>query len=333
PVAAHAAQARRGDLHVRVRLPGEAAVTSAAVEDRGSVAPARLLLVLAVLGACSVAGRAASQGSPDISVLMARIGERVAGYYHRAQRLVCIETSTVQPIRTNWSWDGMARTVESELRVESETEDGVALPEARVTREIRRINGRAPRERDKTDRAGCTDPNPLSPEPLAFLLPGHRDDYRFIAVHDGRERNRAALIVEFTSANRKSRAQLVEDDRGHDDCFDWSGPIATSGRVWVDAATYDVLRVERHNDGPVDLRVSWALQRRYHFDMFLVVDRDDLAMRYKAVMFSDPDETLLLPESVESLTVVRSGLQSIRRSATLTDYRRFLTRGRVVRDR
>ena len=41
-------------------------------------------------------------------------------------------------------------------------------------RELRRVNGRAPRERDKKDRSGCTDLNPLSPEPLAFLLPARR---------------------------------------------------------------------------------------------------------------------------------------------------------------
>jgi hypothetical protein len=52
-------------------------------------------------------------------------------------------------------------------------------------------------------------------------------------------------------------------------------------------------------------------------------------MRFTLVTFDDPDETLLLPESIESLTVVRSGLQSIRRTQVFSNYRRFLTSGRV----
>jgi hypothetical protein len=299
-----------------------------------SAAPARLLaLVAVVVGACSVPALSATQAHPATATLIARIGERVAGYYRRAQRIVCLESSTVQPIATNWSVQGMARTVESELRVESETSDGLALPEARVVREIRRINGRPPRERDSKDRSGCTDPNPLSPEPLAFLLPEHRDDYRFGTVHDGRERNRAALVIDFASANVKSRPELVEDERGHDDCFDWSGPIATSGRIWVDAITSEVLRVDRHLDGPVDVRVPWALQRRYNFAGWIVLDRDDLSMHYREVTFTDPEEIILLPESIDSLTMVRSGLQSIRRTVFFSGYRRFLTEGRVVKTR
>jgi hypothetical protein len=291
------------------------------VDDRGSVAPARLVLIVAATTVvCSLPGRAAPQAAADVRSLVTRVGERVASYYRRAQSIVCIETSTVQPIRANWSLDGMARTVVSELRVE---------PDAVVRREVRRINGREPRERDAKDRAGCTDPNPLSTEPLAFLLPGGHEEYEFTSVREGRERDRTALVIEFISANRRSRAELIADERGHDDCFDWSGPIATRGQVWVDAATHDVLRVDRHNVGPVDLRISWALQRRYNLDSFVVLERDDVTMRYRNVTFSDPSEVVVLPESIESMTIVRSALQSTRRTTTFTGYRRFLTEARV----
>ena len=263
---------------------------------------------------------------------MTRVGARVADYCRRAQRVICVERSTVQPIQANWAPEGFSRTVESELRVESEAADGDTLTEAKVIRDIRRINGRAPRERDRKDRTGCTDPNPLSPEPLAFLLPAHRDEYRFTSLRDGREKDRAALIIDFVSTNRTSRPELVEDERGHDDCFDWSGPVATRGRVWVDAKTHEVLRVDRRIDGPVDVRVPWRLQRRYNLAAWVVIERDDLTMRYRAVAFSDPDETILLPESIESLTVLRGGLQSIRRTETFSSYRRFLTTGRVIKD-
>src|SRR5947207_659906 len=160
---------------------------------------------------------AAPQGVPDAATLLTAVGERVANYYRRAQSVICTETSTVQPIDWhNWSPDGFARTVESELHVELDAAAGSVLPAARLVRDVRRVNGRPPRESDQKSRNGCTDPNPLSPEPLAFLLPPQRDGYRFTAVRNGRERNRAALIIEFTSADRTSRPELIEDERGHD---------------------------------------------------------------------------------------------------------------------
>jgi hypothetical protein len=245
--------------------------------------------------------------------------------------VICDERSTVQPIQTNLSSDGFARSVESELRVESAAADG-GLFQPRLIRNVRRINGRAPRERDAKDRSGCTDPGDTTPEPLAFLLPTGRDQYRFTSVRDGREKDRAALVIDFVSAKRGSRPELVEDERGHADCFDWSGPVSTSGRVFVDANTFEVLRIERHNIGPVDVRVPWRLQRQYDLPAWVVVDRDDLTVRYAPVAFSEPDEIILLPESLVAVTVVRTGLQSIRRTEKYTNYRRFLTTGRMVKE-
>jgi hypothetical protein len=288
--------------------------------------------VIAFAAACliRVSAPAAPQGVPDPATLLTAVGERVANYYRRAQSVICTETSTVQPIDwTNWSFQGFARSVESELHVELDAATGNALPDARVVRDIRRVNGRLPRENDRKSRSGCTDPIPLSPEPLAFLLPPRRDEYRFTSIRNGRERNRAALVIDFTSADRTSRPELVEDERGHDDCFDWKGPLATRGQVWVDAQTYDVLRIDRRAAGPVDVRVPPRLQRRYNFGTYLVLDRDEVSMRFRPVAFTDPDEVLLLPETIESITIVRGGLQSTRRTETFSGYRRFLTAGRV----
>ena len=290
----------------------------------------RLLLIASALAGSSwMISARAPMDRPDIDALVAQVGERVVAYYQRAQRLVCTERSTVVAIGHDWSAQGFARTVEAELRVELDGVDGGALPAARVTRQIRRVNGRDPRERDKKDRSGCTDPAPLSPEVLNFLLPGYRDEYRFTAVRDGRDRNRAALIIDFVSARRTGRPELIEDEYGHDDCFDWKGPVAVAGRLWVDADTRDVLRLDRRITGPTDVRVPDRLQRKYLFSPWLTIDRDDMTMRYKEVSFTDPDERIVLPESVESITVLRSGLQSTRRTHIFTDYRRFLTASRV----
>jgi hypothetical protein len=51
------------------------------------------------------------------------------------------------------------------------------------------------------------------------------------------------------------------------------------------------------------------------------------------VAFSDPTETVLLPDSTDSMTIFRGGLQSIRRTEAFSDYRRFLTDGHVMKAR
>jgi hypothetical protein len=292
----------------------------------GKALNAAVLAGTVALAATTAAGAQAPQ---NVEQLLVRIGGRVTEFYNRAKNVICIETSTVQAIDISNSPVGFARTVESELRIEADS--GETVGEATIVRTIRRVNGRVPRERDKKDRSGCTDPSPVASEPLAFLLPAHRSEYQFRMAGMTKERNRPALQIDFVSVNRTSRPELIAAPSGHDDCFDWTGHIAMRGRIWVDAGNYDVLRVERANGGPVDVRVPALIQRRHRLDNSVVIVRDDLTIRYKAVAFSDPEDVLLLPESIHSFTVVRGGLQSTRRSQTFSDYKRFVTAGKVLR--
>src|SRR3954468_15899281 len=112
----------------------------------------RLLIGTAVAASGWTVVAMATPDRADIDAIVAHVGERVGAYYQRAQQLVCVERSTVLPVRTDWGVDGFGRTVESDLRVEMDGGDTGEMPDARVTREIRRINGRMPRERDLKDR-------------------------------------------------------------------------------------------------------------------------------------------------------------------------------------
>ena len=284
------------------------------------------LTVVATVLALTLVAAAGAQSQPNVDDLLTRVGQRVAEFYNRAKNVVCTEKSVVQPIDSNNSTVGFPRTVESELHVDA----GDTAGESVFVRNVRKVNGRAPRERDSKDRAGCTDPNPLTSAPLQFLLPSYRATYQFKAVGIDKERNRTALLIDFASVDRRSRPVLIEDPNGRDDCFDWTGHIASKGRIWVDADSYDVLRVDRWLVGPVDVNVPILLERRYRFDHWITLVRDDLTIRYQAVAFTDPDEILFLPESISSYTMIRGGLQSTRRSQTFSDYKRFVTKGKVV---
>lgn len=270
-----------------------------------------------------------AQAPPDVETLLARVGAKIADYYQRAQNVICTEKATVQAVGHDYSPQGFARVTEYELRVE--TDAGAETPEAKVVRELRRINGKPPREKDKTDRAGCTDANPLSSEPLSFLLPSHRSEYTFTSGGFGKGKDSHSLILEFASSKPEGQGEIAEDPRGHEGCFTFSLPVVMKGRVWIDAETYQVLRVERRMAGMADLRVPAPLQRKHNLDNRVIVERHDTVIRYKTIPFSDPDEAMLLPESIDTLMVMRGGLESLRSRQTFTDYRRFLTEGRVIK--
>jgi hypothetical protein len=270
-----------------------------------------------------------AQAPPDIETLLVKVGERIADYYKRAQNVVCTEKTMVQPVGYDYAPRGFARVTEYELRVETDA-DGETT-DAKVVRQLLKVNGKAPREKDKKDRAGCTDANPLSTEPLAFLLPAHRAEYTFVSAGFGKGKDRTSLIIDFTSSKPEGKGEIAEDPRGHEDCFTWSLPVVVKGRVWVDAESYQVLRVEQRMAGMADLSVPAKLQRKHNLDNTVVVERHDTTIRYKTIPFNDPDEAMILPESIDTLIVVRGGLESMRSRQTFTDYRRFLTAGRIVK--
>jgi hypothetical protein len=279
------------------------------------------------------AGTATAQGPPDVDTLLARVSEKIADYYKRAQSVVCLEKTVVQPISTGISPSGLARTTESELRVEADLEadaEGGASG-AKIVRQIVRINGKPPREKDKKDRSRCTDPNPLSPEPLAFLLPANRQGYTFTTNGFGKGKDRDAFIIDFKAESEDREGKVEEDPRGIEDCWNISVVVRTAGRIWVDAKTYQVLRLERHLAGLGEVQATFEQQRKHNLPSHMTMERYDTAIRYRPITFTDPDESMLLPEVIETTVIWRAGMESTRRRQEYSDYRRFLTAGRVVK--
>ena len=71
-----------------------------------------------------------------------------------------------------------------------------------------------------------------------------------------------------------------------------------------------MLRVEQRMAGMADLKVSRKIQREHNLDSNVTVERHDTTIRYKPIPFQNPDEAMILPESIDTLIVVRGGLES-----------------------
>jgi hypothetical protein len=259
-----------------------------------------------------------------------RVGEKIEQYFARAQRIVFIETTTIQNVGSNMSPEGFARVLESEVRVETlpGDGDGDGSAETKVLRELRKVNGHPRRPSD--DRHNCLDPNPISPEPLAFLLPEQRSSYEFTWAGYGKGKDQHKILIDFRElGSGKPEVKERSDKGGGDGCFSIDIPGRARGRVWIDATTFEVLRVDQRIAGQVDFRLP-ANRRRPFTDDLQVLERLDTSIRYKTVPFRDPEEVALLPESIDTVMIVR-GMQSYRMKQAFSDYRRFVTDAKLVK--
>jgi hypothetical protein len=210
-----------------------------------------------------------------------------------------------------------------ELRVawEAATE-GTKPPQASVLRQLISVDGRPPRAGDEP---GCMDPKPVSTEPLAMLLSGRQREFAFTWRETGRTAGRQSVTLDY-----KSLTPMPPEVTWAGPCVSIELPGRTRGRVWVDRNTAEVLRLDEQLIGRVEIPMP-RQQMRAGSGMAFVVERADSSIRYRPIAFQNPDEIVMLPESIESLQVIRnSGVPRLRIVQRFSNYKRFITGGRIV---
>jgi len=199
--------------------------------------------------------------------------------------------------------------------------------EARTLRQVLKVNGHAPR---KNDHDNCTGPeqNTWEVQPLSLLLPQQRGEYTFKLAGAGRVDNRAAILVDYRMVDKPSvKVDLVD---GKDDCVSYALDGGMRGRVWIDAETFDVLRMDQGLIGLVDIPLPRKIAIRDRWPSW-TMERWDTSIRFKPVTFQDPHETLVLPASSTSLRITRgAGTPRLRTTTEYSSYRRFITGALIV---
>lgn len=285
--------------------------------------------LLAVCLVAVVSGQV-QPGAPDpgLASTLAKAGARVEEYFTRAQSLVCTETVSVQQLNYGLTGEGLGRTVESELRLSWDPAvEGDDPPEAQLHRRVTKINGRRKRDKDKSK---CTsaERHDTETQPLSMLLAGQREKYAFTLAKPARLDGRAAITLEFKELRKATGdISIAEDD---DTCLSFRVEGGAQGRIWIDAESFDVLRLDQRL-GYVELKMTETLLRRPGVTPGSMLERFDITTRFKRVTFDDPAEQLVLPSSSTQLFVTRgSNAARMRTSITYSDYKRFLTGGRIV---
>jgi hypothetical protein len=269
------------------------------------------------------AAAAQDDGGPELLSTLDHIGVRVEEYYSRAQSILAIESVRVQRQLRDMTTDGHIRRLVYELRIEwTPSSDGAAPAEAKVVRQLMSVDGRPPK---KGDDDACMDPEPVTPEPLMMLLPGKRGEYAFAIAGRGRTSRRPALMVDY-----RSRVKGKAEVKWNEECVSVSLPGWSRGRVWVDPSTHDVLRLDEQLVGMFEFPVPRS-KSIPGGPRSLVVERADSTIRYQAVTFRDPDETVMLPQSIETNTLWRNTpVPRVRVTQSFSNYRRFIGDSRIV---
>ena len=264
--------------------------------------------------------------TPDLAALLARVGAAVERYYARAQSIICVETVLIQSLGFDLIPDSSAaRQLTYELHVAWADSENGQTPDAVVQRDLLKINNRAPRPKDKPE---CLDPSAVSPDTLEMLLPSKQADYAFTAAGATKFKGRQALLVDYKARRNGPVSATAHEDR--EDCWRIDMPGHTKGRVWIDAENDQVLRLDEHLNGFVDVMLP-ADRKHARGPEPIVFERLDTSVVFGPITFADPDETLTLPISVDSLTVARNaGTPRVRKTQRFSNYKRFITGVRIV---
>jgi hypothetical protein len=265
----------------------------------------------------SIAGSAQTRAlpSPDLAGILSGLAERTQRYYDRFISIICTESVHQQDLRFNLTPRGKPRMTVYELSVTRDPQSN-ADGDFRVERTLQSVNGRPAR---KNQQPGCTDPKTGTPEPLGFLLAKNQAGFQFSVTGGLSGGPAGARAIDFVESQPKGVTVKWSTD-----CFEAQGG-GQEGRLWFDPQTFDVLRLDVRASKPFlipDSSGFFGLQRGIR------LERHEFAMRFARVTFENPDETVLLPESIETLTVFR-GPPSLRTTQKLSNFRRFLSEARI----
>jgi hypothetical protein len=253
------------------------------------------------------AGGAQSTSSSDLVSILGGLAERTQQYYDRFISIICTETVHQQELKSSLAPVGKPRITVYELSVTRGPRSKQST-DFRVERTLQSINGRPA---GKNKQPECTDPKTVTAEPLGFLLSQNQSGFRFSLSADVTGGPPGTRAIDFV----QTPPDLVKITWvAH--CFE--AEMAGVGRVWFDPDTLDVLRVEERLSKPPHFGLLRAIR----------IERAERVVEFARVKFEQPEETVLLPESIETLFVFR-GAPSFRTIQKLGNYRRFLSESTI----
>lgn len=286
-----------------------------------------LLLLLALVA--SVAVRAQEpQAEPAkderLERILERVGEGVARYQSGLFSIAFTETLRREELREDMTAKKSKEYVFDSvvLRETLSADDEDYYP--RLARRLKTIDGKPSKKRlgPETD---------LTVSSLGFLLPKHRGLVQFTFEGEEAEAGRKLYRLRMLSPG-EGEPRVEWKSRALGFRFRVVAPYVYT--IWVDAETFDVLRLESHLAAPFEFDGPRAfgfgrLGPSRHFKYAA----QDYLVRFRRRQFKDPEQTLLVPEYAEWVTVIE-GASRPRTRATLSfsNYRRYRSDVKIIEE-
>ncbi|MFL6255216.1 MAG: hypothetical protein ACJ74T_09335 [Pyrinomonadaceae bacterium] len=286
-----------------------------------------LSLVLALL-ACAPVRAQEPEASPAkderLERILERVGEGVARYQTGLFSIAFKETLRREELREEMtakkSKEYVFDTVVLREDLSAEEEDYYPLP----VRRLKTIDGKPSKTR-------------LGPEvnyfvsSLGFLLPKHRALFQFTFDGEVTEAGRKLYRIRMLSPG-EGEPRVEWQHRAVGFRFRVVAPLVYM--IWVDAETFDVLRLESHLAAPFEFDGPRAFGfGRFGPSRHFKYAAQDYFVSFRRQQFKDPEQTLLVPDSAEWVTVIE-GASKPRTRATLrfSNYQRFRSGVKVIED-
>jgi hypothetical protein len=287
----------------------------------------KVVVLALLLGAClgaraQQAAVAPAAGDAKLAGILERAGEGVARYQEGLFSIAFAETLRQEELREDMtpkkSKEFVFETVV--LREELSADEEDYYP--RIVRRLTTVDG-------KPAKKNARHPAAFNIQSLGFLLPKNRPLFEFSLDGEEPVGGRAAY-----------RIRMLQPGEGPPR-VEWNrGLVGMSFRVfapfvyliWVDAESYDVLRLESHLAAPFEFESPRAFGR-FGPTRRLRYAAQDYSVRFRRERFKDPEQTLLVPESAEWLTVIE-GASKPRTRARLSfgGYRRFRSDVKIIEE-
>jgi hypothetical protein len=270
---------------------------------------------------CACVNALARQADERLSGVLARVGEGVERYHAGLFGLAFTETLTLEELREDMTPKRSREFVFASVVLREELSKQEGDYYAETVRRLKTVDGRAEKKGDEAERFVVR----TYAEPMNFLLPREQKLYEFKLAGEESVEGRRALRVE-----------LLRPGEGEPQ-VEWKGNsfrvvnAPTRWTFWVDAERFDVLRIESHLAEPFEFESPRLLKVGPKGKLRYV--RQDYAVSFRRVQLKDPEETRLVPDSSESVTVIEGASHPrTRRTTRFSDYRRFRSDVKVVEE-
>ncbi|HEU4593553.1 MAG TPA: hypothetical protein VFS10_00190 [Pyrinomonadaceae bacterium] len=277
---------------------------------------------------------AAEQGQTEaarLELILARVGERVEQYLGGMFSLSFKEVLRREVLKEDLTPKGKSKeyVFDNVVLREQRAGDGREFY-GRALRRLRTVDGKPVKpSKQKEELSKCGAPRASYADPLTFLLPKLQAQQVF--TYEAEEVLRGRRVHRLGHVRREP---VKPGTRSEDGCLYAWGEY--KGTVWVDAENFDVLQTSTRLAGEFDFEsppLFTAGFARFGPKRKMRFERSEHTTRFSRVRFREPEQELLLPESSETLNVIRNGREPrVRHTQSFEDYRRFVSDVKIIED-